>query len=138
MLDLVKYYNSHVPSDENISEKDIIQEWNIVKSYLLTNCSKSSNQDIYEELYGMDVVSNIIKLIRFYLCHPVSNACVERGFSLMNLIKTDVRSRMLDDLLDASMSIKYNGVEPKDIAIDSELIRDAEDHWRNQRRRRFL
>ena len=85
----------------------------------------------------MEVVESMVKIIKFYLVHPVSNACVERGFSIMNLIKTDVRSRMLDDLLDASMAIKYNGLDSNKIKLDANLFQE-EECWKNQRHRRFV
>jgi len=138
IMDLLTYYNSHVPHSENISEKLLLQDWSIVKSYLLYKCKKLSNKDIYQELFGMECAELFVKIIKFYLVHPVSNASVERGFSLMNLIKSDVRSRMLDDLLDASMSIKYNGLDGNKLELNSEIFLLAEEHWINQRKRRFI
>ena len=79
----------------------------------------------------MEVADSMVKIIKFYLVHPVSNACVERSFSIMNLIKTDVRSRMLDDLLDTPMAIKYKGPDSIKIELDAELFQEAEECWKN-------
>ena len=86
----------------------------------------------------MDCFSEFIKVLGFYLVHPVSNAYVERGFSLMNLIKTDIRNRMLDDLLNACMVVKCNGVDPKNIHIDSEIFIDPEKCWSNNKKEKKI
>ena len=80
------------------------------------------------------MAEDFLKLIKFYLIYPVSNASVERGFSLMNLIKDDIRSLMHDDLLDASLAIKYNGLDPKKIPMDSEIFIEAEDIWKSKKK----
>ena len=68
----------------------------------------------------------------------ISNAIVERGFSLMNLIKTDQRSRMLDDLLDSYLAIKFNGPDPKEMSFSFNFYLDAQEHWRNQKKRFYV
>ena len=55
------------------------------------------------------------ELEKVYVCAlslPLSNAEVERGFSLMNNVKTDRRNRLLNDILFACMLLgKYQDFE---------------------------
>ena len=83
------------------------------------------------------MAEGFLKLIQFYLVHPVSTAVVERGFSLMNLIKSDIRSLIHYDLLDSSLAIKYNGLDPKTIPTDSPMFLEAEEVWRGKKNRKF-
>ncbi len=48
-------------------------------------------------------------MIKYFLTLPIGTVEVERGFSIMNLIKTDTRSRIHNDLLDALIMIVKNG-----------------------------
>jgi len=86
----------------------------------------------------LDLRENFVKIIRFYLAIPISNAPLERGFSLMNLVKNDLRNRMNDDLLGALTAIKFNGTDPRNIPFDSKVFTDAEEHWKNAKGRRFV
>jgi len=135
---LVEYYNQHVHPSDQVSPKVIVEEWNSIKAYLINICSKDTNKEIYKEIQVLEIAEIFIKLIQFYLVHPISNACVERGFSLMNLIKSETRNCMNDDLLDASLSIKNNGPNPKNLLKDSYIFEEAEQHWKNSRRRLYI
>lgn len=68
--------------------------------------------------------------------HPVSNASVEK-LHLMSLIKSNIRSLMHDNLLDSSVSIKYNGINRRLLPMDSPIFSDAKEILMNQKKRRF-
>ena len=138
VIDLLKFYNNHVPPQETINEKILLEEWFSIKAYLVHSCIHASNEEIYKEICYLDLAENFIKIIRFYLTIPISNAPIERGFSLMNLIKDEVRSRMNDDLLGALLAIKFNGTNPQSIPYDSKFFQETEEHWRNAKVRRFI
>ena len=70
-------------------------------------------------------------LILISVC-PTSGAVVERGFSLMNLIMNNLRSRMNARTLDATMRIHYQGESLTDGEVD-EII----DVWKRRGNRRM-
>jgi hypothetical protein len=45
----------------------------------------------------------VYRLIELALILPVATAIVERAFSAMNIIKTELRNKMIDDWVDDSM-----------------------------------
>ena len=96
-----------------------------------------SNLELYSRLNTLCDAEQVLRMIKMYLCHPVSNAAVERGFSLMNNIKSHVRTRMNDDLLDASLVVKFNGADPNSMSTDSTFFQDAENDWKNQKKRLY-
>ena len=51
---------------------------------------------------------NILKLVEFALAIPVSNAYVERIFSLMKNLWTDERNRLSTDMIKAELCVKLN------------------------------
>ena len=57
------------------------------------------------------------RLAEIVLCYPMSNADVERGFSAMNRIKTSLRTRLLNENLNALMLISLEGGEDDDIFV---------------------
>ena len=49
-------------------------------------------------IYFYNII-DIIKMIKFYLIIPISNAEIERTFSTLAYLKNDLRNRLLDDTL---------------------------------------
>jgi hypothetical protein len=52
---------------------------------------------------------SVATLLKIYLVIPMATASVERGFSLCKLIKTALRNRMTNTMLDALMRIRLLG-----------------------------
>ena len=50
-------------------------------------------------------IPNLMKLLDIYLCTPVSNAPCERGFSIQNFVKTDLRNQLSNQTLDSTMRV---------------------------------
>ena len=117
-LRLVKYYNKHVPEDQKVSEKAVLEEWQVVKGFLMEQEDSKSNLE-----HTLCNAEQVLRMIKMYLCHPTSNAAVERGFSLMNNIKSHMRTRMNDDLPDASLAVKFNGADPNSMSTDSTFFK---------------
>jgi len=63
----------------------------------------------------------------------LSNATVERGFSKMNLIKTDLRNCISDFHLDCLMMISLNGPE-----IEHYFAEKAIEIFKNMKKRRKI
>ena len=51
----------------------------------------------------------VYRLIKLALLLPVATATVERAFSAMNIIKTDLRNRMSDEWLNDSILVHLEG-----------------------------
>jgi len=49
-----------------------------------------------------------------------------------------VRSRMLDDLLDASMGVKSHGLDGNKLELGLGIFLQAEEHWINQNKRKRI
>ena len=62
---------------------------------------------------------NVKKIFQLILTIPNSNAEVERGFSQLNLIKSDTRSSLSKDRLIQPMDISLNGPnKAEDLEVD--------------------
>lgn len=60
----------------------------------------------YEDAAGERAFSLLASYALRILCLPISNADVERVFSQVNLIKTDLRNRMSQELLSSILYIR--------------------------------
>ena len=65
---------------------------------------------------------------------PISNACPERGASTLKRIKTRLRSRFQNDMLQALMQVSING-PPLHSDQCKELIHDSVQLWLKQKKR---
>ena len=66
-------------------------------------------QRILHEFEGNPNLTNILALMRIVFVIPVQTASLERGFSLMERVKNDWRSRLQPTTVTELMSIKLNG-----------------------------
>ena len=73
---------------------------------------------------------NVLLLIAIVHCYAIDTSICERGFSLMNLLKTARRSRMGEHLLRLLMVICTLGAEWKD--PEKIPVKDILDIWRGQ------
>ncbi|XP_071122736.1 zinc finger protein 862-like [Mytilus edulis] len=69
------------------------------------------------------------------LATPVSNAWPERGASCVKRVKTRLRSRISNDMLQALMYVSINGERPGEA---STTIKNSVDNWIKQKKRRRL
>jgi len=73
---------------------------------------------------------NVLLLVAIVCCFAVDTSICERGFSLMNLLKTAKRSTMGTDLLRMLMTICTLGAEWKDPT--KILVEEIIDIWREE------
>ena len=71
---------------------------------------KKTIHDIVSVMQGMSVgeramLSEVVKLVRLLLVMPATNTVSERSFSAMRRIKTYLRSTMLQERLNAAMTL---------------------------------
>ena len=74
-----------------------------------TLCYWSMWQRILKESKSQSSLTNVLALVRTTLVIPLQTATQERGFSLMNRVKTDWRNRLKLPSLSQLMMIKLNG-----------------------------
>jgi hypothetical protein len=55
-------------------------------------------------------IPNLMILFDIFICTPISNAPCERGFSIQNLVKTDIKNRLSNQSLDCNMRIKLMAI----------------------------
>jgi len=68
------------------------------------------------------------------LCSPFSNAIVERFFSQMKVIKTDLRNKINEENLEDLLRIKIGGINLE--TFDKQFCDKAIDLWHNDKVRR--
>jgi hypothetical protein len=104
----------------------VLREWRRLKLHVLKpeNELKSlSYLELYERLFDHrsdkkdnQHFYNVLLLVTIVMCFAVDTSVCERGFSLMNNLKTARRSRMGNELLRILMTINTLGSEWKDPA----------------------
>ena len=90
-----------------VSFSAISTEWSAFKHY--------SAQNLQENIWPLllahyrEKFPNLAHLIEILLVFPVSNAKVERGFSMMRWINIDWKSRLAEETLDHLMRVSIDG-----------------------------
>ncbi|CAF2551925.1 unnamed protein product [Rotaria sp. Silwood2] len=94
---------------------------------------KEAINDSFHEQY-----KNILILLSIYLISPLNSAECERGYSIVNRIQTNGRSRIMIDTLDVIMNIRL--LFPDDLRSDRcrEIIQKAYNTWSGQDERRRI
>ena len=127
------------PNDFN---DDLLAEWKVFRKYLFTQKQQQTSTNLTQRQQCIDLVKNgMIKdmypqlslAAEIFLCAPISTATVERDFSTMNRILTDLRNRLTTDHLEQLMKISIEG--PSDLNNDfKELIIDC---WKSKKVRKL-
>jgi hypothetical protein len=87
-----------------VNAQRLREEWQIFKTFVRRN--SSSSEALINHLYESyrrsseedQKYPNILKLLIISSILPLSSACCERGFSALNLIKSDIRSNLGENL----------------------------------------
>jgi len=99
----------------------VIFQWKKMKNKLFSELKKPEkelNEYLRQKQFIIYILTNdyftsgyegLLQLVEVYACLPCTNAEVERGFSAMNRIKTDIRNRLLPEKLNDLMMISLNG-----------------------------
>lgn len=97
---------THIYGDKN----GIESEWQQLCNKVWTNTSTSA--DFYYEVYndcdaaGCKRFENISKCGLAFLTVPISNASVERAFSIYNIVKNKLRNRLSIEMLQSIMMVR--------------------------------
>ncbi|XP_028345407.1 zinc finger protein 862 isoform X2 [Physeter macrocephalus] len=119
ILALARYFELSLPP--GYSEEALLEEWlglkavakNLPFSML---CRHALAQDCRFPLLS--------RLVAVVVCVPVSTSCCERGFSAMNRIRTDERTKLSNEVMNMLMMTAVNGV-----AVTEYNPQPAIQHW---------
>ncbi|XP_057405603.1 zinc finger protein 862 isoform X2 [Balaenoptera acutorostrata] len=119
ILALARYFELSLPP--GYSEEALLEEWlglkaiakNLPFSML---CRNALAQDCRFPLLS--------RLVAVVVCVPVSTSCCERGFSAMNRIRTDERTKLSNEVINMLMMTAVNGV-----AVTEYNPQPAIQHW---------
>ena len=97
-----------------------VSKWRIFKRLLYGKYEKYNVQHMTSSVLASEsqclLFPNIVKVIQIYQIIPLTTATVERSFSTVKLVKTNIRSRLIDCTLDSCMRIAIEG--PDSLADD--------------------
>lgn len=87
---------------------DLYKEYCILRQTIPKLKTKSKIDERWIEFFKNCDAPNLQKLVGYVLSIPISNANVERIFSLMKNLWTDERNRMRPELVKAELCVKVN------------------------------
>lgn len=93
------------------NKNDIVSEWHQLSNKQWSNTSNSA--DFYYEVYndldaaGCKRFENISKFGLAFVTIPISNASVERAFSIYNIVKNKLRNRLSIEMLQNMMMVRF-------------------------------
>ena len=100
----------------------IDSKWLTLKTHMIPvvqnqDCGKSNYLDIWQKIFHNESIKqeckNVLHVFEIMLIVPFTNAKVERLFSRMNRVKTDIRNRLSRRRLDVCLRV---GEEGPDVA----------------------
>lgn len=119
ILALARYFALSLPP--GYSEEALLEEWlglkAIAKSLPFSMLCKSA----LAQHCRFPLLSRLLAVV---VCVPVSTSCCERGFSAMNRIRTDERTKLSNEVLNMLMMTAVNGV-----AVTEYDPQPAIQHW---------
>ena len=138
-------------SDDDVTVDQCLAEWNLLKYNLIKMkedipseldlkctstelCLRKIVSQKHEFKYMCPILTNIAEIV---LTVPVSNAWPERGASKVKLIKTDLRNRLKNDVLNGLMMLSINGPTTCSEECDT-IIQDSVKSWLLEKNRRKL
>ncbi|CAF0888456.1 unnamed protein product [Didymodactylos carnosus] len=103
------------PNDFN---DDLLAEWKVFRKYLLVQKQQQTSTIFTQRQQCINLVKNgmiremypqLSLAAEIFLCVPISTTTVERDFSTMNRILTDLRNRLTTEHLEQLMRISIEG-----------------------------
>ena len=111
-----------------LTEKEvdaIPMQWMNFKNHLLP-LRTSDPKVVYQDLLVLQPknIIHVLPLIEIMLTHSMSTAIVERGFSHMNIIKSETRTLLGNETLNNLLELQINGPTFEDFSPVESII-----HW---------
>ena len=143
---LIDFYGiaqrAYFDGDEAFSQPDIDPEyteaeWKLFRQLIFRKYRDSSLQTMLFCLTGSDDIStvspNLAKVATILEVLPVTTATVERSFSSMKLIKTRLRSRMGEKILDHAMRMCIEGPD----RLSNDTLESVVDNYKEVKQRKL-
>ena len=122
----------------DLDKDDTLAEWRIFKRLLYNRFNSVSAQDMTATVVASEsqclMFPNVVKLLRIYQVIPLTTATVERSFSTLKMVKTNLRNRLKDSMLNWCMRIAIEGPD----SLSDEDIAAIIQIWKEKRTRRLL
>lgn len=151
------FFQGEPEEKKNEKKEELLSEWQKLKYNFLqmredippeiakpTNnmMTKSPTEWLLERMLSMrstyqHFFPEMLRIAEVCLSLPVSNAWPERGASAIKRIKTRMRSRIKDDMLEALMQISINGPKVKELECTG-VVKESVQQWLKEKPRRKL
>nr|XP_042911100.1 E3 SUMO-protein ligase KIAA1586-like [Parasteatoda tepidariorum] len=121
--------------DFQFTETELLCEWGLFKHILMQRCKNMSFNELLLFLYTNDVSEQyplITSVIEYCATIPMHTVDCERGFSCLNLIKTNIRNRLLINHVNNLLMINIEGPE------SAFNFQEAFVKWANMKERKIV
>ncbi|XP_072633170.1 zinc finger protein 862 isoform X2 [Canis lupus baileyi] len=119
ILALARYFELSLPA--GYSEEALLEEWLGLKAIAKNLPFSMLCKNALAQHYRFPLLSRLVAVV---VCVPVSTSCCERGFSAMNRIRTDERTKLSNEVINMLMMTAVNGV-----AVTEYDPQPAIQHW---------
>ncbi|XP_025710650.1 zinc finger protein 862 isoform X1 [Callorhinus ursinus] len=119
ILALARYFELSLPA--GYSEEALLEEWLGLKAMGRNLPFSMLCKNTLAQHYRFPLLSRLVAVV---VCVPVSASCCERGFSAMNRIRTDERTKLSNEVINMLMMTAVNGV-----AVTEYDPQPAIQHW---------
>ena len=121
-----------------IVDQEKLEEWMRFKFIKFPATSLQIAQRSLWDFYFQyrETFPHLWKLVQILLVLPLNTAACERGFSLMNIVKTDRRNRLSDELLDQLMVVSLLAAK-KTEQEEAKIVCEAIKLWHSKKKRYF-
>ncbi|XP_043319988.1 zinc finger protein 862 [Cervus canadensis] len=119
ILALARYFELSLPP--GYREEALLEEWLGLKDVAQNLPFSMLCEHALAQHHCFPLLSRLMALV---VCVPVSTSCCERGFSAMNRIRTDERTKLSNEVINMLMMTAVNGV-----AVTEYDPQPAIQHW---------
>ena len=119
ILTLARYFELSLPP--GYSEEALLEEWLGLKAMAQNLPFSMLCKHALAQHRRFPLLSRLLALV---VCVPVSTSCCERGFSAMNRIRTEERTKLSNEVINMLMMTAVNGV-----AVTEYDPQPAIQHW---------
>uniref|UniRef100_A0A673UG36 Zinc finger protein 862 n=1 Tax=Suricata suricatta TaxID=37032 RepID=A0A673UG36_SURSU len=116
---LARYFARSLPA--GYSERALLEEWLGLKAAARNLPFSMLCKNALAQHLRFPLLSRLVAVVA---CVPVSTSCCERGFSAMNRIRTDERTKLSNEVINMLMMTAVNGV-----AVTEYDPQPAIQHW---------
>ncbi|XP_043824802.1 zinc finger protein 862 isoform X1 [Dromiciops gliroides] len=119
ILNLARHFELSLPP--GYREEDLLDEWLGLKTIAKNLPFSMLCKNALSQHSRFPLLSQLVAVV---VCVPISTSCCERGFSAMNRIKTDERTKLSNEVINMLMMTAVNGV-----AVTEYDPQPAIQHW---------